>query len=373
MARKFLFIPLVVLMVCITFPVSAKETTVGGHFKLTLYDYSIGERNFTDSANAVQKAEGARSAGISITRFTLLAMREVEEIFTVLLQPNFEVSTGATPRLGKSINENYSPGGPIFTGWHKAFMRIMIPYPLLLEVTAGIIFPRFTMDYGSELFFEDEYNGSVFAISSCLGEMSGAGIELYRTFEVGFASIPTYVYILNGSGNMFHDNNETPEGMIHIEPEIGPLRLFGSFLLGKYDDDGHKNVFRWSGGTALTMGPVELRSEYAGGQWEKGIGDSTDAKPHGFYVKLFYQFSSWGKLMAHYNYVKYNFTGSYFMGTSGEETYSTITPGLNINVFDCLSIQLQGDIANWRRKNKERNTKDKLEFSRYFLGLRATF
>ena len=174
---------------------------------------------------------------------------------------------------------------------------------------------------------------------------------------------------------MYHDNNDLPEGMIHIEPEIGPVRLFGSFLAGKYDNDSEKNVFRWSGGGSIKLGPVELRSEYAGGMWEESLADTaeSDAKPHGFYAKLFYQFSSWGKVMAHYNYVKYNFVGSHINGTPGWEIYSTITPGFQVNVFDCLSIQLQGDIANWRRRNKERNTRDKLEFSRYFLGLRATF
>lgn len=366
-----IFIVLFVNVLC----VYSGETTVGGHFKLTLYDYSIGERTFIDSIDAEQKADGARSAGISISRFTLLAMREIKEIFTILIQPNFEVATGATPRLGRSIGEDSSPGGPKFTGWHKAFMRILIPYPLLLEISGGVIFPRFTMDYGAELFFEDEYNGSIFTLSSCLGEMSATGIELYRTFELGFASIPTYIYIMNGEGNMFHDNNDLPEGMIHIEPEIGPFRLFGSFLVGKYDDDSEKDVFRWSGGGSITMGPVELRSEYAGGKWEESISDSaqSDAEPHGFYTKLFYQFASWGKIMAHYNYVKYNFIGSCINGSPGEMVYSTITPGFQINVFDCLSIQLQGDIAAWKMKNKERNTRDKLEFYRYFLGLRATF
>ncbi len=375
MVKNSLFTPIVFLVLFNTYTIHSGETTIGGHFKLTLYDYSIGERIFTDSTGAVQKADGARSAGISISRFTLLAMREIKEIFTILVQPNFEVATGATPRLEKSIGEDYSPGGPKFTGWHKAFMRIMIPYPLLLEISGGVIFPRFTMDYGAELFFEDEYNGSIFAISSCLGEMSATGIEIYRTFELGFASIPTYIYILNGEGNMFHDNNDLPEGMIHIEPEMGPFRLFGSFLVGKYDDDSEKNVFRWSGGGSITMGPVELRSEYAGGKWEKSICNSaqSDAEPHGFYTKLFYQFASWGKIMAHYNYVKYNFIGPCTNGLPGEMVYSTITPGFQINVFDCLSIQLQGDIAAWKMKNTERNTKDKLEFYRYFLGLRATF
>lgn len=375
MAKKYFFIALALLSVCNIESVYAKKTTVGGHFKLTLYDYSIGDRTFTDSSNSVQRANGARSAGISISRFTLLVMREIEEIFTVLLQPNFEVTTGATPRLGKSIGENELSGAPRFTGWHKAFMRIMIPYPLLLEVTGGIIFPRFTMDYGAELFFEEEYNGSIFSLSTCLGEMEGTGIELYRTFELGFASMPTYIYIMNGEGNMFHDNNDLPEGMIHIEPEIGPVRLFGSFLVSKYDDDSEKDVFRWSGGGSVTLGPVELRSEYAGGMWEESLADTSDpdAKPHGFYAKLFYQFASWGKLMAHYNYVKYNFVGTHINGLPGWEIYSTITPGIQIYVFDCLAIQLQSDIANWRRKNKERNIKDKLEFSRYFLGLRATF
>ncbi len=381
MVKKIFSYPAILLIIIInTFFLYGGETTIGGHFKLTLYDYSIGERTFTiidsinDSIKKSQKADGARSAGMSITRFTLLISREIKEIFTLIIQPNFEVLTGATPRIGKSIGEKQSAGGPKFTGWQKAMMRIIIPYPLLVEVSGGVLFPRFTMDYGAELFFEDEYNGSKFAISSSLGEMSGTGIEIYRTFELGFASMPVYLYILNGSGNLFHDNNDTPEGMIHIEPEIGPVRLFGSFLGGLYDDD-RSTVLRWSGGFAFDVGPVEFRSEYAGGKWEKSLSDSLDpdAKPLGFYAKLFYKFSTWGKAMVHYNYVRYNYMGSHINGSRGREIYSTITPGLQINVFDCLGIQFQCDIGDWQRKDKERNIEDKLKFSRYFLGLRATF
>ncbi len=385
MIKKSLFLHGVLLSILL-YTVSAYpgETVVGGHLKLTLYDYSIGERTFTivdsliDSIKNTQKADGARSSGISISRFTLLVMREIKEIFTILVQPNFEVATGATPRVGHSIGEKNTPGGAVFTGWHKAFMRILIPYPLLVEVTGGIIFPRFTMDYGAELFFEDEYNGSKFAISSCLGEMSAIGIEIYKTFELGFASLPTYIYLLNGSGQMYNDNNETPEVMIHIEPEIGPVRLFGSFLGGWHSDTGRHTVLRWSGGTSITMGPVELRSEYAGGKWQKTVETvdysmKTPAKPHGFYTKLFYQFTPWGKIMLHYNYVHYNFIGYYLQGDPGKEMYSTFTPGLQFNAFDCLSVQLQCDIGNWRRINTKRNTRDKLEFSRFFMGMRATF
>ncbi len=364
---------LIILFSCVF--AQAGKTTVGGHFKLTLFDYSTGERTFTDSINTTQKADGARRAGMSVTRFTLLMMQEIKEIFSIVVQPNFDATTGATPRIGKSIGEKLTASAPKFVGFQKAFMRILIPYPFLVEVSGGVLFPRFTMDYGAELFFEDEYNGSKFAISSSLGEMSGTGIELYRTFELGFASLPTYVYIMNGSGNLFHDNNDSPEGMIHIEPEIGPVRLFGSFLGGIHSDEGRKTVFRWSGGCSVTMGPVELRSEYAGGQWEETVSDSipSDAEPHGFYAKLFYQFTSWGKIMAHYNYSRFNYIGTAENGIPGKEIYSTVTPGFNFNFFDCLAVQFQCDIGNWRRKNSVNNTRDSLVFYRYFMGLRATF
>ncbi len=351
------------------------ETKVGGHFKLTLFDYSMGDRAFTDTLGIVQKADGARYAGMSISRFTLLVMQEIKEIFSILVQPNFEVATGATPRVGRSIGEKHKASAPKFVGWHKAFMRILIPYPLLVEVSGGVLFPRFTMDYGAELFFEDEYNGSPFAVSNWLGEMHGTGFEFYKTIELGFASMPTYIYLLNGSNNLFHDNNDSPEAMIHIEPEIGPVRLFGSFLAGKYDDEGEKNLFRWSGGASLTLGRVELRSEYAAGKWEESLNDSatTDGMPYGFYGKLFYQFSDWGKAMIHYSYARYNFIGTPIGGPPGKEIYSTITPGLHANLFDCLGIQLQCDIGDWEMQKALKNTKDELNFYRFFLGIRATF
>ncbi len=353
----------------------SKGTTVGGHFKMTFYDYSFGERTFIDSTSGVQKADGARSSGMTVSRFTLMIMREIAEIFTITIEPNFEAVTGATPKLGKSIGDDYTPGGPVFTGWQRAHISVMVPYPLDVEITGGIIFPRFTMDYGGELFFEEEYNGSKFAVSSCLGEMSATGIELYKAFELGFASMPAYLYIMNGSGRLHNDNNESPEVMLHIEPEFGPISLFGSILGGRWDNENKKNILRWSGGLSVAMGPVELRSEYAGGKCEKSFGDSLqfDATPHGFYTKLICQFSDWGKLMLHYNYVNYNFIGTYIGGDPGREIYSTVSPAFQVYIFDFLSIQSQFDIADWHKVNKEKNITDKLKFNRVFLGLRATF
>ncbi len=358
----------------------AGKTQVGGHLKLTLYDYTTGERSFVDSATFYQTAKGARTAGIAFQRLTLHIVKEIKEMFSITAQPDFQAFTGATPRIGRSVGEKLNKSEPRFNGWQKAFLRIMIPYPLLIEVSGGILFPRFTMDYGAELFWEEEYNGSMFSINSALGLMHGTGIEIYRAFELGAISLPVYLYILNGSGNLFHDNNDTPEGMIHIEPEIGPLKLFGSLLYGKYDDDGEKNVVRWSGGLSLDFAAFSFRTEYAAGLWEKSmeqVVDSaftySDTKPWGVYFKFFYNFSSWAKAMIHYNYVKNNYAYNQIDGLPGKEIFLTITPGVQFYFMDCLSVQLQLDIGNWKREVDNFGTKDNLKFVRSFLGLRATF
>ena len=84
MEMRKIFYPGVLLLVTgILFSARPSETTVGGHLKLTLYDYTTGDRAFTDSSGRVQKADGARSAGLTISRFTLLVMREFKEMFTV--------------------------------------------------------------------------------------------------------------------------------------------------------------------------------------------------------------------------------------------------------------------------------------------------
>jgi hypothetical protein len=381
MNKKSIYSPAICLLLFSSlFLIQAENPQVGGHVKLTLYDYTMGERTYEEPDTVPQKADGARSAGMAFTRFTLYFVQEIKEIFSINIQPDFEAVTGATPSLGKSVGGDYTVSAPRFNGWQKAFLRIILPYPLLVEVSGGILFPRFSMDYGAELFWEEEYNGSKFTISSALGRMHATGIELYRNFELGAISLPVYLYVMNGSENLFRDNNDTPEGMIHIEPEMGPVKLFGSFLAGYYDDEGENKVFRWSGGASIDLGPFTFRSEYAGGLWEKSIENITqferfysDAKPLGFYAKLFYNYSSWGKVMVHYNYVKYNYAYSCLAGKAGEEEYSTITPGLQFNVFDCLGIQFQCDIGNWKRTVESFKKKDALTFYRFFLGLRATF
>ena len=74
--------------------------------------------------------------------------------------------------------------------------------------------------------------------------------------------------------------------------------------------------------------------------------------------------------MLHYDYAKHNFNG--FITTAPvEEEYITITPGLQITLAPGSMIQIQYDIADWKKWRKNQN--DTLKFNRLTVGLRSSF
>ena len=72
----------------------------------------------------------------------------------------------------------------------------MLPYEV--EAAFGIVKPRFTWDYGTELFWEEKIHGGKFSCNDYLGAMHETGIELYKPIELSGVSLPTYFYLLNG-------------------------------------------------------------------------------------------------------------------------------------------------------------------------------
>ncbi len=365
--RQLLIFIMFCVAICSTSIIQAQETTIGAHVKLIIYDYKDGKSS---------GVKGHEYAGMALSEMILYFSSALSENITVDLQPMFNTVTGATPRFGNKIGDNkYSNAEPTFNEWRKAVLSVYLPYDL--EMSVGIVKPRFTWDYGTELFWEEEINGGKFSCNDFLGAMHETGIELYKPFEFSKFSLPTYLYLLNGGPggkkNLFNDNNNTPTIMIHAEPEMGALRLHGTLARGKWDDTGKYDMTRYSAGIAYQWFDLSARAEFAGGNWEKSIPalELEDATPFGYYAKILYWITPWARAMLHYDYAKHNFNG-FFSAAPGEEEYVTITPGLQLIVASGSMIQIQYDIANWKKWKTDNENHD-LEFSRLTIGWRSTF
>ena len=243
-------------------------TTIGGHIKLTAYDYKDGKMN---------GIKGHQYSGMRFSGMYLYVSSELTDKISIDLQPQFDASstfdasTGATPRFGTKLQESKNPAvEPVFSGWVKAVVKIALPRGY--ELSAGIVKPRFTIEYGAELFWEDEFNGSRFACSKDLGAMKETGVEIYKPFEVGPISLPAYLYILNGNGTTNTlDNNNSPMLMVHAEPEIGAWKFSGSLGRGRYDNGNKLDETRYSLGGSYEWKDLSARAEYAGGLWERSL------------------------------------------------------------------------------------------------------
>lgn len=347
-------------------PVLAEGTMVGGHVKLTLFDYAYGIHS---DAGGVEY--GSQSTGFGFLAFVVYISQTLNENISAEIQPLFTAVTGATPSIGSGLGEQMSSAGGVtlkFSGvdWGKAVVKLSFP-DQGIDISAGIVKPKFTMEYGGELFWDDELSGGRFAINDYVGRMQSAGIEIFKNFDIGGISIPAYFYIINGT-TQFMDNNSQPSGMIHLEPDLGFMKLSGSFFAGKYNDSENLYNMRWSGGFSFSTDNLSLRAEYAGGRWEKGIEGAADATPAGLYCKVFYNVAPWLKLMYHFDLVYHNFQGFNSFSSGTGEIYITHTPGIVLTVFDSL-LQFRIDIADWKRIDNS----ESIVFTRPVLGWRFTF
>lgn len=340
--------------------VYAEGTTVGGHIKMDLYDYKDGKMN---------GLKGHEYSGMDFREMIVYISSEISNKVSIDLQPVFDASTGATPKFGKLLGATKKDPKDIeegFGGWVKAVVKVVLPKGY--ELSAGIVKPRFTWDYGGELFWEDEINGGKFSCNSQLGAMHELGFELYKPFEVGKVSLPTYLYVVNG-GVEQSDNNNTPMVMLHAEPEVGAFKFQGSLANGKYDAANKYSNTRYSAGIAYEWQNLSARAELAGGTWEKSL-LTEDANPFGYYLKVFYKFAPWGRAMLHYDFVDNNYSNN--ISTPGTSTYTTITPGLQLKIANGSSVLIQYDIADWKRQQKGKD-EETLKFNRLTVGIRTTF
>jgi hypothetical protein len=293
---------------------------------------------------------------------------QLSDRVSISIEPEIGARTGATPRIGQPIEAN-SPTSPEID-ISKAYMDVLLPWDV--ELSAGAIRPMFCVDYGAEKWYQEQATITWGTHSGYLGAIHDYGIELYKPFEFeagnSYFSMPTYLYVTSGYGSdAVSDNNGDKQLMVHIEPGIGPVQVFGSAGLGKWDDDGMNGYFRYAGGLALNFEPFWLRAEYMGGTWTNRFGSTDemfDAKPVGYYAKVGVHITDWLGLVAWYGHEESNWIGN----ASGTDKGDQIAGVINCQVIPGSHLMLQVE-----KSKQVRSTGEGIDFLRTYLMWRTIF
>jgi hypothetical protein len=371
--------------------IHSQDVTVGGHFELSLFDAAGGK-------SRIAKKKDTTSfdyAGFQFLRFIPFFKCQISEKISLDIRPMIELysssvdavssatpssganaqttdaTTGATPVFNRAIGDQRAKKAKVSLGnINKATVQITLPGST--ELALGVLQPRFTWDYGQQLFWEDEIHGSMFTCNPWLADFSDVGLEIVKFFDIGDMSIPVYAYILNGSG--FEKISQLPIGMIHVEPSIYPFRFHLSAGGGYWDFDSHAKEYRFAGGVSGAFGKFSFRSEAAYGKWEKRIlATGEDAEPWGGYLKMYYRLHKVVRVSLGTSYVYSNFI-RIWNPLPGQEQYVTITPAVQILTTSSSRIIVQCDINQWIQKPAAISDYLKvLEFGRLTIGWRFTF
>lgn len=359
------------LIIC-TVNGSEQNVSVGGHAGITIVDGAYG----TSSDGFGSKDTSSDFTGFRFLKFILFFRYAFNEKLSVDIRPQIETrgvdgTTGATPKFGKNIGDQRARKVNVnFNNFTRAVATYVLPSAT--EVSVGYLNTRFTWEYGGELFWEDEMNGSPFACNHWLADFTDAGIEIIHYFDIGNITIPLYAYILNGSG--MEEINRTPVGMLSAETQVGICKFHLAAAGGTWDDEDQYAMVRGSAGMSLQLKKMILRTEGAIGYYEKRIKGSPDnAIPHGAYLKWIVPFTKTFRMSLGTSYVYNNFVDMY-NPQPGEEKYYTFTPAFQILTSSSSRIILQCDIGDWKQNPSEGLAGVKiLRFVHGTIGWRLTF
>ncbi len=378
--RNAVFLKCIYLFLVFSMVVCGK-VRIGGHAAVTIFDASAGISTIKKPANKdylVVQDTSSDYSGFKFLKLVMFIRAGLSEKLFVDIRPVLHVNgldgtTGATPRFNNKIGDQRAKTAALeLDGFTRAVVKAVLPSTT--EISIGYLHPKFTWEYGSELFWEDEMNGSVFAINPWLGEMSDVGLEIIHYFDIGEAfTLPTYLYVMNGS--LYEENNLSPFTMLHVEPEIYPVKFHLTGGIGVWDKKQENLVCRSSAGIQFALGKFLFRSEFAMGIWKKHILNSTDdALTHGAYGKMFFRINRKIRTSVGVAYAYHNFI-HIFEPLPGEEMYFSITPGLQITTSPKSRLCLQVDINNWQQNPWDvlLDYDKKLQFLRTTLGWRLTF
>jgi hypothetical protein len=323
-----------------------------------------------DRPDAISRNNGAQSKteksyGFGFRELDLFVSGKINEWISFEVDPKFSASSGATPKLGTTITPTTGTDYKFDAFGHgKAVIIFKLPMDVDMEV--GQVHPRFTMEYGAELFWEDSFNGGKFAANTNLGAVHDNGIELSKSFDAGPVTLPVYLYILNGGTETgAYDINNQPGVMIHIEPVWNGLTVLGSILSEKTDVNEEKAWTKWSAGFMYQWENLNLRAEFVRGKQER-YKSNTDLLSEGYYVKATYKVLPWLKL---YAMQESAMDSQSLEGVNVPVRYLGTTPGFDIALADSTSLEFQCDIEDWRTSDG----KSSLVYTRPFMGIRCTF
>lgn len=365
----------------------AAELSFGGDLKFHLFDVSTGSSWFIDTAVAATPHDTTDRWTMGFERAYLFFNAQITDQFSVDIQPELVATSGATPELGMKLGAQRVPNErDLRVGINVASVGVALPWAL--QLSAGVLRPVFTEDYGESKSFQEDNRFARTGANPWLGAWHDIGLELYRPFELElgdqYLTIPAYLYLLNGTPPYLDipagDNNSDKLAMIHVAPEFWKLRLLGSFGLGKWDDADAKTVVRYAAGLGAEFGPVWLRAEYMAGQWDGNeyvrygepiVIDTFAAKPFGYYAKLGVNFiPDRLRLVLRYDYAEHNFDGFYAVGDPDiKRQYTTVTGTLGWTVVPGSSILVGVDKALWKKSDDSQ----KLDFWRPTIGWRTVF
>jgi hypothetical protein len=347
----------------------SKQTVVGGHFKFFLADQSRGE--VTTSTFDDDSQHNSLAAGIS--DLWLFFSKQLNDWVQISVAPQLRVDSGATPALGASIDRSSSADVDVGIDW--AYLGLRLPWQI--ELKAGAIYPYFSDEYASRIWWDEQYNANNGLIT--LEGMKSLGLELYRNFDFEYFSLPIWLSFINGEDRgitqdkRYTDNNSAKNGLVHVAPEFfafgSRIRLLGSFGYGRWDNEGDKDSYQWAAGGDVTYMGFNFKGEYMS-RWREDLpltaGGTESGEDQGWYVRGMYTFNPQWRILLKYSDVDLWSTGASELAT---DNYKVASGVLSYFLSESSILMLQVNYTDAERDNGP----DELKYWRYTLGWRTTF
>jgi len=336
----------ITMLFSICVPLAWTQVSVGGHAVFSLFSRTAGISEIIQDSTTSVRYTDSDFRGVSLLRFFPFLRWDVSEKISVDIRPFISIdgTSGASPVFGKRIGEQVPAKTKLkIDEFSRASVKAIVNENT--EISAGYVHPRFTWEYGNDLFWEDVINGSRFSIDPWTSIVPDAGVEVMRNIEFGdVLSMPSYFYLISGSSN--NPQQLTPMAMFHLEPDLGKLKFSLSGAGGLWDIHDKKAVMRASAGVSFSKGHLTLRMEGAGGWWQDHIANSPEnAVAYGGYGKVIYRFTPIVRASFGTSILYHNFTNTY-SPQPGEEVFASISPALQVFTSESSRIIFQLDLTN---------------------------
>ncbi len=355
-------------------PESGPSVKVGGWVKMWIFDRptGIGSDSSSSGPGTTKQMDLTKNYGVMFNEFDMIIDAKLSDMVSFLIEPRWAASTGATPKLGQVTAGTQTKMAAADMGHGVAEMILNLPQDYTLEV--GALRPLFSMDYGAELFFDEEMTTGKSTHDIMVVEDYGLGLA--KSVSFGDLTIPMNLYILNGPASTFaFENNNQPGIMVHVEPTYGILKLYGSALTSRYDNNEWYAKTQLLGGINLSWAGLTLRSEVASDKVERAIGNVAGVKKSGvdqydtgYYVKLFYRVTPWLQFMLHHDQAV-ECAATNVATRSATNNYLTNTIGSEINLSDSTVVQVNCEVGDWRSSDGVKRT----VYTRPNIAVRSSF